>query len=165
MNGGRKRGRSRGFTYLGLLFLVSLMALTAAAASALWSVAKHRDDERQLVFVGRQFEAAIESYKRVSKDPKLQYPRELEQLLSDDRFPEPAHHLRRVFHDPMTGQAQWGLIRSPEGGIVGVYSLSVRKPFPRLNVTQDYRVPSRVSYRDWKFVAPSAREMVASSPQ
>lgn len=154
--------RTKGFTYLGVLFLISLLAMTAAAAGAVWSVAKQRDDERELVFIGRQFQAAIEHYRAASTDPAQPYPRQLEELLRDDRRLAPVHHLRRLYVDPMTGQANWGLIRLPDGGIVGVHSLSDRRPYPRERVVAGFSPPPSQSYRDWAFVAPSAVETLAA---
>ena len=156
------RARSRGFTYLGVLFLISVLGITAAAASVVWSIAAQRDAERELVFMGRQFAAAIESYRARSTDPVLTYPRQLEDLLRDDRSITPQHHLRRLYVDPMTGDSKWGLIRLPDGGIVGVHSLSDRKPYPRAFVVAGFPAPSSTSYREWKFVAPSAAEMASA---
>ena len=154
--------RARGFTYLGVLFLIGLLAMTAAAAGAVWSVAKQRDDERELVFIGRQFETAIERYRAASTDPAQPYPRRLEQLLRDERGIVPDHHLRRLYVDPMTGDSNWGLIRLPDGGIVGVHSLSDRRPYSRERVVTGFSPPSSRSYRDWAFVAPSAAEVLAA---
>jgi type II secretory pathway pseudopilin PulG len=48
-----RRKRGRGFTYLGLMFFIALMAMAAAMASAVWSTTQRRDNKRELVF-GRQ---------------------------------------------------------------------------------------------------------------
>jgi type II secretory pathway pseudopilin PulG len=159
---GRTHQRSRGFTYLGVLFLISVLGITAAAAGVVWSIAGQRDAERELVFVGRQFVSAIESYRARSTDPVLTYPRQLEDLLRDDRSITPQHHLRRLYVDPMTGDSKWGLIRLPDGGIVGVHSLSDRKPYPRAFVVAGFPAPSSTSYQEWRFVAPSAADTVAA---
>ena len=158
---GRTQQRSRGFTYLGVLFLISVLGITAAAASVVWSVAKQRDDERELAFNGRQFAAAIERYRAAATDPAQLYPRQLEDLLHDDRSITPARHLRRLYIDPMTGDSQWGLIRLPDGGIVGVHSLSDRKPFPRQFVDTRFSPPPALTYREWRFMAPSGGEALA----
>ena len=152
-----RRKRGRGFTYLGLMFLIALMGMAAAMASAVWSTTQRRDNERELVFTGRQFAAAIERYRKRSVDPARLYPRSLQELVLDDRGGQVHHHLRRIFVDPLTGSAQWGLIRLPDGGIIGVHSESERAPFERGFVMADFPVPkdSR-SYQDWRFVAPSA---------
>ncbi|MEI7464879.1 MAG: hypothetical protein WCJ87_06005, partial [Burkholderiales bacterium] len=115
-----------------------------------------------LVFVGRQFAAAIERYRAAATNPAQPYPRRLEDLLHDDRSITPARHLRRLYVDPMTGDSQWGLIRLPDGGIVGVHSLSERRPFPRKFVLPGFSLPVATSYREWQFVAPSAADMVAA---
>jgi hypothetical protein len=81
------------------------------------------------------------------------YPDSLERLLSDDRFPIVKRHLRKIFLDPMTGKAEWGLIRKPGFGIVGVHSLSAQKPFKRANFHERYAVfAGAMSYQDWEFV-------------
>lgn len=150
-----------GFTYLGVLFILSVLAMTAAMASVVWGTAQQRDNERELVFAGRQFELAIERYRAASTNPASLYPLRLDDLVRDDRAIVPQHHLRRMYVDPMTGEATWGLIRLPDGGIVGVHSLSERKPYPREFVVAGFAPPRSVSYRDWRFVAPSAVELLA----
>lgn len=163
---GQTPQRGRGFTYLGVLFIVSLLAITAAAASVVWATVQQRDKEVELVFVGRQFDAAIDRYRALSvtlnANPATLYPRRLEELLRDDRAIQPQHHLRRLYLDPMTGDPKWGLIRLPDGGIVGVHSLSDRKPYPRTFVVAGFSAPSSTSYREWRFVAPSAVDLVAA---
>lgn len=152
---------SRGFTYLGAMFIVSVLAMTSAMAGVVWSTVQRRDNERELVFVGRQFQSAIESFRQRSTAPARLYPRELIELVRDDRSIVPQRHLRRIYIDPMTGDSQWGLIQLPDGGIVGVYSLSQREPFQRAFVTANFAVPPGKSYRDWRFVAPSAVGLLA----
>lgn len=164
--GTRQQGLNgqRGFTYLGVLFLIGLLTLAAAAAGAVWSTVQQRDKEVELVFVGRQFASAIERYRarsdRLAEVPARAYPDSLDALLNDTRDSMPKHHLRRLYIDPITGEAQWGLIRLPDGGIVGVHSLSARRPYARTFVTPDFSTPSTTSYRDWHFVAPSAQGLL-----
>ena len=153
--------RQRGFTYLGVMFIVSVLAMTAALASVVWSTELRRERERELVFVGQQFQAALERYRQRSADPAAPYPRRLEELVHDDRGVDVQRHLRRIYVDPMTGDTQWGLIRLPNGGIVGVHSLSDRTPYPRKFVTAGVVVPVGDTYRDWRFIAPSATDLLA----
>ena len=161
----RIRSCTRGFTYLGVLFIVSLLAITSAAASVVWATAQQRDNEVELVFAGRQIAGAIDRYRARSValgvNPALLYPRRLEDLLNDDRATSSLHHLRRVYVDPMTGTAQWGLIRLPNGGIVGVHSLSNRAPYPRSVVMAGYAPPVVGAYQGWRFIAPSAEVLLA----
>lgn len=148
--------RARGFTLLGLMFVVALLSLSAAMANLLWSTEHRRENERELVFAGRQYQAAIERYRQRASGPAAQYPRRLQDLLRDPRAPALQRDLRRLYPDPITGEPQWGLVRLPDGGIVGVYSLSERAPLQRSLVAAGLAFPLATSYRDWRFVAPSA---------
>ena len=139
------------------MFLIAIMGMAAAMASAVWSTVQRRDNERELVFAGRQFADAIERYRKHAVDPLHLYPRSLQELLHDDRSGVPRHHLRRLYVDPMTGDSRWGLIRLADGSVVGVHSLSERAPFVRKFVTPDFAPPAGIqSYQQWHFVAPSA---------
>lgn len=155
--------RQRGFTYLGVMFIVSVLAMTATLGAVVWSTAHQRDSERELVFIGQQFQAAIDRYRQHSTNPASPYPQRLEALVHDDRGVAVRRHLRRIYVDPMTGDARWGLIRLPDGGIVGVHSLSERKPYPRKYVVSGFVVPVGDSYRDWRFIAPSATDLAITA--
>lgn len=155
------RASGRGFTYLGVLFLIALLGATAAMASVVWSTVQRRANERELVFVGRQFQHAIDRYRQGSKDAELPYPRHLEDLLRDTRAPGTRRYLRQLYPDPMSGDKDWGLIRLPDGSIVGVYSLSEREPLQRAALGHGLAFPDAKTYRDWRFIAPSAAELLA----
>ena len=117
----------RGFTYLGMLLIVALMGTGLVAFGELYSHAAQREKERELIFIGEQFRDAIASYYNKSPGAKV-YPKKLEDLLEDNRFPMPQRHLRRVYRDPMTGTQEWGLVEAPGGGFMGVHSLSEETP-------------------------------------
>src|SRR5689334_18277728 len=117
----------RGFTYLGMLVIVALMGFGLAAFGELYSHAAQRERERELLFVGNQFRDAIASYYNKSPGAKV-YPKKLEDLVEDTRFPMPLRHLRRVYRDPMTGTADWALVEAPGGGFMGVHSVSEETP-------------------------------------
>ena len=62
-------------------------------------------------------------------------------------------YLRRLYADPITGKAEWGLVKGPEDRIIGIYSLSEDPPFKRAGFPiayQDFEGKKR--YRDWQFV-------------
>ncbi len=147
------KNTERGFTFLGLLILIVIMGAGLAATGALFSHEAQRDKERELLFVGNQFRAAIESYYRRSPGVSA-YPKKLEDLLEDSRFPMPVHHLRRLYVDPMTGKAQWGLVQAPDGtGIIGVYSLSPKAPIKTGNFDlRDQTFEDKKHYSEWQFV-------------
>lgn len=143
----------RGFTFLGLLIVIVIMGAGLAATGTLFSHAAQRDKERELLFVGNQFRAAIESYYRRSPgEQKL--PKTLDDLVADKRFPSPQHHLRRVYADPMTGRPDWTLVEAPDGaGIMGVRSRSEQAPVKTGNFDlRDAAFEGAERYSDWQFV-------------
>jgi type II secretory pathway pseudopilin PulG len=143
----------RGFTYLGMLILVAVMGAGLAAFGQIYSHAAQRDNEAELLFVGEQFRDAIESYHRKSPGASA-YPKKLEDLVEDRRFPMPVRHLRRIYADPMTGSADWGLVEAPGGaGIMGVHSQSEEKPIKSANFsTKQQEFETAESYKAWRFV-------------
>jgi hypothetical protein len=44
----------------------------------------------------------------------------LQDLLEDRRFVTMRRHLRQVYVNPMSGQADWEMLVAPDGGIKGV---------------------------------------------
>ena len=152
---------SRGFTYLGVMFIISVLGLTAAMASVVWSTVQRRENERQLLFVGREFQSAIERYGQRAQGAERRYPRQLEDLLRDPRALGVRRFLRQVYDDPMTGRTQWGLIRLPDGGIVGVHSLSERTPLKTGVFASAGPGSAAERYCDWRFIAPRAAGSLA----
>ena len=116
-----------GFAYIALLVTLAGLALILGVATEQIEHAAQRDREEQLLFVGSQFRQAVASYYEKSPGTK-RYPRKLEELLQDNRFPKPMRHLRRIYIDPMTNLADWQLVRSAQGGIIGVFSRSELLP-------------------------------------
>ena len=146
--------RARGFSYIGLLILLSMMAAALAGAGSLWSVQSRRDREAELLFVGDQFRAAIAQYREQTPSGQSpRFPTRLEELLDDRRWPVARRPLRRLYVDPMTGTREWGVIRSPDGAVLGVFSLSTERPLKRRGFGERYEDLFRnaASYRDWRF--------------
>jgi type II secretory pathway pseudopilin PulG len=116
---------SAGYVYLALLFAAVLMGSAMSGAAALWSAEQKRERERELLHIGHKFREAIGRYYNRSPGIK-QYPPNLEALLSDGRFPVPQRYLREIYIDPFTNDRNWGVIEAPNGGIMGVHSLSAQ---------------------------------------
>jgi len=155
-SGSLAAGRQRGFTYLGLLFLVVLMGTALAGAGQLWSTASQRARERELLWVGSQYAQALRSYYR-SSTGLAQYPARLEDLLEDKRGPSMRRHLRRLYPDPITGSLDWGLMLSSDGRISGVYSRSERRPLKVAGFAPQWAdFAGSTSYASWQFVAERA---------
>jgi type II secretory pathway pseudopilin PulG len=142
----------QGFTLAGALILTALLGAGMAAYGEIASHAAQREKERELLFVGNQFRQAIGLYYEGAPGGAKRFPRKLEELLEDNRFPTPRRHLRRMYADPITGQAQWGLLPAPDGGIMGVYSLSEAAVIKSQGFTgRDAVFDGAARYSDWTF--------------
>lgn len=148
------RQAQHGFTYLGLLLSVALLSAGLAAAGSVWSVHAQREREADLLFVGDQFRLAITTfYNDVPLGQRHRFPTRLDELLLDKRWPTTHRHLRRVYVDPMTGSTDWGLVRAPDGGIMGVYSQSTAAPLKHQDFGRYYTAFEDAStLQDWRFV-------------
>ena len=127
--------KNNGFGYVGLLIAVAIFGLGAVGAARILASSDRGDREVELLFVGGQFRSAIQAYYE-SGPMAGQYPPTLEDLLQDGRVPITRRHLRRIFVDPISGKAEWGTVPSPQGGIMGVFSLSKSTPMKRQNFSK-----------------------------
>jgi type II secretory pathway pseudopilin PulG len=149
----RPRTSESGYTLLSLLLAVAIIGFGLAGAGELWSRAEQRERERELLFAGNQIRSAIAQYYVRTPGRVKRYPRRLEDLLLDDRYPNVTRHLRRLYNDPMTGQPAWGLVEAPGGGIMGVYSLSRAAPLKRGGFDRENKdFESAWRYDQWRFV-------------
>ena len=143
--------REHGFTYIMLLIAVAIMGIVLAGAATAWSTQRQREAEEELKFVGEEFRRAIALYYYRSPGINPQYPRSLQDLVDDPRYPGVQRYLRKIYRDPLTGQKEWGLVRASDGGIAGVHSQSKLRPFnSRLAASKDGE--SYASYQEMKFV-------------
>jgi len=139
-----------GFTYLSLLFFVATLGIGLAATAASWQAAAQREKERELMFAGKQIQEAIGLYYHRSPGEVKEFPRRLQDLLKDPRAATVERYLRKLYRDPLTGDEKWGLVRSPDGGIMGVYSLAPGTPIRTIDFPPEPGKP--YTYQDWKFV-------------
>ena len=150
MSAGR---RQQGFTYLALLIAVAMTAGALAAAGAVYSQAMQREKERELLFAGDQIRQAIALYYWRTPGGAHQYPKSLEALLEDQRWPVTQRYLRKLYRDPLTNTREWGIVEAPGGGIAGVYSKSEEAPIKTANFPARYATFEEArTYTDWKFV-------------
>jgi type II secretory pathway pseudopilin PulG len=149
------RPRQHGFTYLGLIILVAIIALVAAAGLKMGSVLQRSAAEQELLDIGAQFSDALKSYAGATPAGQPSQPPTLQDLLKDPRFPGVRRHLRKLFVDPVTGKAEWGVVYlSGQTGVVAVYSLSQAKPVKQGNFELRFQgFDGRQHLSDWKFTA------------
>jgi type II secretory pathway pseudopilin PulG len=145
----RTFGRAAGFTYIGLLIAVVIMGVALSAVGVVWRTQAQREREQELLFIGHDFERAVGSYYKAGHA----YPQEIDDLLEDKRGPEPVHHLRRFYNDPMTGAQDWNIIRVNMLGITGIASSSKLAPIKTAGFNKDEDAfKDATSYGDWQFV-------------
>lgn len=145
--------RQRGFFYLALLFSVALSGAALAIAGNWWSHERQRDKEAELLEIGGQIRHAIGRCFESSPGTIKRYPYKLEDLLFDARFLATQRHLRRIPRDPVTGEARWGVVIAPDGGIMGVHSLSDARPIKSARFgVHDSDFEGRTRYSEWRFV-------------
>ena len=144
----------RGFTYLGLMILVTTIGMVGAAGLKMGSLFQRAAQEEELLEIGAQFSEALRSYAAATPPGKPQQPPTLQDLLRDPRFPNVRRHLRKIFVDPVTGRQEWGVSYLGENvGVVAVYSLSDRKPLKIANFDLRFTgLENRERISDWKFV-------------
>ena len=149
---------ARAYAYVAILLLLVGHGVVLAIAGAAWHAAQQREKERELLFVGDQFRSALRSYAQSGAGGAGQSPRSLDDLLRDPRYSGTKRHLRKVFVDPMTGKAEWGLVRTPDGGAVtGVFSTSQEAPIKRTSFEgDDAAFAGAARYSEWKFQYPPA---------
>lgn len=146
----------KGFSYLWVLLFVAFMGVGLTVAVEIDSTGAQRDKEKELLSIGRQFRGAIgRYYEAKSIGGKGEYPTTLENLLQDNRVPGIKRHLRKIFVDPMTGKAEWGLMMIA-GRIVGVHSLSQKTPIKQDGFeAEDTNFRNKQKYSEWVFTYPS----------
>jgi type II secretory pathway pseudopilin PulG len=161
------RRRARGFTYLAVLFIVAILLGGLALVGEMWETSARREKEAELLFIGNQYRRAIGLYYDSTPGGVKRYPRTLEDLLKDPRQPATQRHLRRLYLDPITGKNEWGFVKAPDGGILGVHSLSEEAPLKIGGFrVRDAALEGAQKYADWKFLHTPAQQAkpAASKP-
>lgn len=145
--------KTAGFTYVGVMVLVALVALAATAAVQVGDLARRRAAEEELLFVGKQYIKAFLEYELYTPEGNgNRAPARLEDLLRDPRQPGVRRYLRQLYPDPITGKMDWELIRAPGGGVMGVKSAScaatIKRSFPDGDLAY---LDGLKRYCDWTF--------------
>lgn len=157
----RSSGRLRqgGFTYLGLIVLVTVIGMVGAATLKVDALLRRAAAEEALLGIGAEFSAALASYAAATPQGQLPQPPTLQELLKDPRSPALRRHLRKIFIDPVTGSAEWGIVYvGDRAGVIGVYSLSQAKPLKIGNFDARFLgFDNKQRISDWKFTAGLAQ--------
>lgn len=151
--------RQRGVTYLLTLFAVAALGFGMAGLGRVWSTAAQREREIELIFAGGEIARAIASYRAASPADRPEYPRTLDDLLLDPRVPFVRRHLRKLYRDPMSGEADW-ILERVGGGIVAVRSRSTRPVLRSAGLPAWIQVEGSgegTRHTDWVFRADEPR--------
>jgi type II secretory pathway pseudopilin PulG len=147
--------REGGFTYVGLIVLVAIIGLVGAATLKVDALLRRAAAEQELLEIGAAFSQALKSYAEATPRGQPTYPPTLQELLKDPRSPAIRRHLRKIFVDPITGKAEWGIVHAGnDTGVLAVYSLSNAKPLKVANFDARFaNLENRERISDWKFAA------------
>lgn len=147
--------REAGFTYVGLIVLVAIIGLVGAATLKADALLRRAAAEQELLEIGAAFSEALKSYADATPRGQPTYPPSLQELLKDTRSPAVRRHLRKIFVDPVTGKAEWGIVHAGnDSGVLAVYSLSSAKPLKVANFDARFaNLENREHISDWKFAA------------
>ncbi|KQV45530.1 hypothetical protein ASE26_22590 [Duganella sp. Root198D2] len=135
------------------MILVAIIGLVGAMSLRLGTTMQRAAAEQALLDIGMEYSNALASYAAATPQGQPNYPNSFAELLKDPRFPQLRRHLRRVYVDPMTGKAEWGLVKANEnGGILAIYSLSKAAPIKIGNFPPRFvAFEGKTSLADWKF--------------
>jgi len=144
--------RHGGFTYVGLLILLAIMAVTITNSLRQGSALQRREKEHELLLIGLQFHTAFRTYYQSTPAGKSPYPTSLEDLVRDTRGPVMRRHIRKIYVDPVSGK-DWVLIAGPGGvGISGVHSISEDPPQKNEGFPDELsELDDKTKYSEWIF--------------
>lgn len=160
-----RQRRCGGFTYIALVIFITIIGMVGALTLKADALLRRAAAEEELLAIGADFGDALKSYAAVTPRGQPTQPRKLEDLLRDTRFPEPRRHLRKIFVDPITGKAEWGVeYQGEQGGVIAVYSLSRSRPLKVGNFDKRFSgFENREHISDWKFAATGTSLVTAAA--
>ena len=136
------------------------MGVGLAGTGMVYSRQAQREKEKELLFIGGQYRKAIMLYYESSPGIAKKYPATLQELLKDDRYPGVRRYLRKLYRDPMTNGTDWGIVRAPDRGVMGVYSPSEQSTLKISNFRDaDKDLEGKTRYSDWKFFYSPSPQM------
>jgi len=160
----------RGFTLIEMIVTLTVLAILTTAAMPIAKTAVQRDKELELRRALREIREALDAYKKLADEKKIEieedsegYPPDLETLVNGVEVQETqegkeggkesgkatkkiVRFLRRIPKDPMTGSLEWGLRSyqddpdSDTWGEENVYDIHTKSGAKALDGSR---------YRDW----------------
>jgi type II secretory pathway pseudopilin PulG len=156
--------RQQGMVYLALLMMIALIGGVSAVGLRVAKTTQMRAAEAELLTIGTEFRNALQSYAEATPNGLPPTPESLLELLRDPRYPGIRRHLRRLYHDPLTGKAEWGVIRGPDQRIVGIHSLSHSETFKHEQFPAELDSLRNIQYHDAWVFGPAANPPRIAQP-
>jgi type II secretory pathway pseudopilin PulG len=155
----RTARQQAGFTYVGLVVFVAILGLVGAATLKVDGLLRRAAAEQELLEIGAAYSAALRSYAAATPRGSTPVPPTLQDLLKDPRFPGTRRHLRKLFVDPVTGGAEWGIVYlGDKTGVLAIHSLSQARPLKVANFDARFvGFENREHLSEWKFSAGEGR--------
>lgn len=145
--------RQAGFSYVLVMFAVALLTLSAVHLLDVSSTNEQRAREADLLYVGNAYRDAIGLFYENTPGTFKRYPEKLSDLLQDPRTTTLQRPLRKLYRDPITSDAEWGLVLGSDERITGVYSLSHKEPIKTGGFAKVLgSFAGAKEYRDWQFI-------------
>jgi type II secretory pathway pseudopilin PulG len=147
-----RTARQRGYILVVTMFMAFMVAVLMIALMRWWQAEARREKERELLWVGSQFRAALAGYAAATPAGASPRPATLTELLRDDRGESVRRHLRRMYVDPMTASDAWGIVRAEDGTVLAVHSRSETRPLtPDGSSPRFHRFAGTTRYSEWQF--------------
>lgn len=138
--------------YMALLLSIALIGGLSAVGLKVMHTMQLRSAEAELLAIGVEFRNALQSYAEATPNGLPNTPASFAELLRDPRSPGVKRHLRRIYHDPLTGKAEWGVVLGPDQRIAGIHSLSNTATFKRENFPDELASLSGLErHTEWIF--------------
>jgi type II secretory pathway pseudopilin PulG len=144
--------RQRGYILVVTMFMAFMVAVLLIALARWWQAEARREKERELLWVGSQFRAALAGYAAASPAGATPRPPDLAALLRDDRDGTLRRHLRRIYIDPMTASDAWGIVTAEDGSVLAVHSRFSGRPLAPDGASPRFRMfEGTTLYSQWRF--------------
>ena len=147
-----------------ILFMVTIIGLSAAVTGTSWKTICQKSKEEELLWIGNEYRKAIESYYSSAHGGMApSYPSRLDDLLLDPRSPSIKRHIRKLYKDPITGEDFDVILENvnidgkfnskfDSGRIIGVKSKSLLEPFKKDGFSSKNKAfKNAKSYTEWEF--------------
>lgn len=152
LNGNMSNRSQLGFAYIWILGIMILLSLGIGQWAINYATLKQRENEQELLRIGRTYQNAIKNYYENTPGGVKIYPSELNDLLKDPRHLSVTRYMRKLEKDPITGD-DFLIIRNLDHLIIGVYSRSDKTPIKKDGFDEkETSFRNSNHYNEWKFL-------------